>query len=90
MQYGNASQLEIISDLFSSYAYSQGVHSPKDFLQLFLNASLHLKVCNRTNVVYGLAKAVGTLRVYRWYRLTDARKKNANGFGGTSCQFLHC
>lgn len=62
MQYDDATQLDIISDMFSSYACSQGVHAPKDFLQLFLNASLHLKTNNRTNVVYGLAKAVGSLR----------------------------
>ena len=62
MQYSNATRLEIISDMFTSYASSQGVHAPKDFLQLFLRASLHLNDCNRTNVIYGLAKAVGSMR----------------------------
>lgn len=55
-------QLEVILDLFRSYALSQGVTVQRDFLKLFLDASLHLRKCNRTNVVYGMAKAVGTLR----------------------------
>ena len=61
-QQEGSKQLKIISNLFCSYALSQGVTVPSDFLKLFLDASLHLRRCNRINVVYGLAKAVGTLR----------------------------
>ena len=73
-QYSDATQLEIISDMLCSYAYSQGVIVPKDFLELFLHASLHLKACNRTNVVYGLAKAVGILREDGTDSLMPARR----------------
>ena len=61
-QQDGSKQLEIVSNLFCSYALSQDITVPSDFLKLFLDASLHMRRCNRTNVVYGLAKAVGTLR----------------------------
>ena len=35
---------------------------PSDFLQLCLHGMAHLKQCNRTNVIYLLAKALGTMR----------------------------
>ena len=35
---------------------------PSDFLQLCLHAMAHLKQCDRTNVIYLLAKALGTMR----------------------------
>lgn len=35
---------------------------PSDFLQLCLHGMAHLKQCDRTNVIYLLAKALGTMR----------------------------
>ena len=57
------SQLTLLSDLFSSYltnVYSLTV--PKDFLCNAANAMLRLSDGGRTNVLYHLAKGIGTLR----------------------------
>ena len=57
------SQLTLLSDLFSSYltnVYSLTV--PKDFLCNAANAMLRLSDGGRTNVLYNLAKSIGTLR----------------------------
>ena len=35
---------------------------PDDFLKLALLAMEHLKSCGRSNVIYNLAKALGTMR----------------------------
>ena len=61
-QHDEFTQLEIISEMFSTYAHSQGVSVSSNSLHLFLQVSCHLKNCNQTNVVYGLAKVIGTLR----------------------------
>lgn len=73
-QYDEFTQLEIISEMFSAYAHSQGVSVSNDFLRLFLQASNHLKNCNRINVVYGLAKVIGTLRLDKTDSLLPARR----------------
>ena len=56
-------QLTYISQLFKSYCslYS-GISLPDDFLQLSVSAMEHLKSCSRSNILYGLAKTVGTMR----------------------------
>ena len=57
------SQLPMISDLYKSYIISNSsVTFPNDFLELALSAMEHLKSCGRSNVLYNLAKALGTLR----------------------------
>ena len=73
-QYDQISQLEIISEMFCSYTRSQGVAVSSDFLSLFIRASHHLKSCNRINVVYGLAKVIGTLRPDRTDSLMPAKR----------------
>lgn len=42
---------------------SYGVHIHRNFIALSLRASKHLLECGRSNVLYGLAKALGRMRV---------------------------
>ena len=35
---------------------------PQDYFELSVQAMLHLKQCNRSNILYSLAKGLGTLR----------------------------
>ena len=56
-------QLTTISDLYKSYVTSNSsVTLPDDFLKLALSAMEHLESCGRSNVLYNLAKALGTTR----------------------------
>ena len=56
-------ELKIISDLYKSYVTSNSdVVIPDDFLVLAQSAMEHLKLCGRSNVLYNLAKALGTKR----------------------------
>ena len=55
--------MRVISSLFQQFALMQyDVHIPADFLQLSLIAVKHLNQCGRSNVVYGVAKAIGTMQ----------------------------
>lgn len=56
-------QLQILTSLFQRCA-SQAFHVtvPNNFLTLVLKASQHLSSCNRSNVLYGLAQALGRMR----------------------------
>ena len=73
-QLDESTRLEIISEMFSAYAHSQGISVSNDFLQLFLQATHHLKNCNRINVVYGLAKVIGTMRLDKTDSLMPAKR----------------
>lgn len=56
-------ELQIIADMFKTYAaIHYGLIVPVDFLQLYLNASVHLKKCQRSDVVYHLVKGVAQMR----------------------------
>lgn len=56
-------QLETISKLFSYFAEAKyDVRIATDFLELVIKASEHLSQCGRSNVVYGVAQAVGRMR----------------------------
>lgn len=56
-------QLRFVSDFLSKIAHTHyDIHIQSDFLQLSLNAIRHLKKCSRSNVVYGVAKAIGSMR----------------------------
>ncbi len=53
-------QLLVLTTLLQNHAY--GILVPSDFVKLSVEAMLHLKEANRTNVVYNLMNAVGTKR----------------------------
>ena len=57
-------QLEILSELFSLYLSenSRTRAVPHDFLELVVQGMRHLQEAGRSNVIYSLAKAVGTMR----------------------------
>ena len=56
-------QLKAISDVFCYFADVKcSVNIPSDFLQLVISASQHLLQNGRSNVVYGITKAIGTKR----------------------------
>ena len=56
-------RLKAISELFCYFAEVKcSVHIPSDFLRLTVGASEHFLMCGRSNVVNGLAKAIGTKR----------------------------
>ena len=52
----------ITYNLQSHLASNLSVNVPDDFLELAAAAMQHLKSCGRANVVYNLAKAIGTMR----------------------------
>ena len=58
------SKLEILSKLFTSYMLTNfGLLVPDDFLNCSAKAILKLKRSERTNVLYNLAKGIGTTKV---------------------------
>ena len=59
----NEDLLKMIASLFQDFALTNyGVQIPSDFLYLSVCAIQHLNQCGRSNVLYGLAKAIGTMR----------------------------
>ena len=56
-------QLQILSETFTTVCDAHsGLAVPKDFLLLAMSAMEHLESCGRSNVVYNLAKVLGTRR----------------------------
>ena len=56
-------QLTLISELFRLYCVEQSdISPPIDFLELSILVMKHLHSCGRSNVLYHLAKALGTVR----------------------------
>ena len=63
-KYPRSLQIQLITSLYQRYALKEyDITIPEDFLTLFLKASQHLKSCQRSNIVYGLAKAFGRMRI---------------------------
>ena len=55
--------LTIISSLFKEFANTKyGVQIPSDYLYLPICATMHLNLSGRSNLLYGLAKAMETMR----------------------------
>ena len=55
--------LSQLSQEFSEFvARPLGLSIPENFLVLSVNTMQHLKTCGRTNVLYALAKGIGTVR----------------------------
>lgn len=54
--------MEVLSNFFSKYCRATGVSVPDDFLSLSIKAMVQLKRSYRGNVVYNLAKGLGTPR----------------------------
>jgi len=56
-------QLAALSELFTSYMNQFSLAVPNDFLSNAANAMVRLTDAGRTNVLYNLAKGIGTLRL---------------------------
>lgn len=57
------SRLPVISEIFSTFVSNKFMLSvPKDFLCLATSAMVQLSKGGRTNVLYNLAKGIGTMR----------------------------
>lgn len=54
--------LVVIGELFSKVAEEQQVYVSTDFLPLSLSAMKQLSTCGRSNILYGLARGLGTIR----------------------------
>lgn len=54
--------LVVLGELFSKVAEQQQVYVSTDFLPLSLNAMKQLSTCGRSNILYGLARGLGTKR----------------------------
>lgn len=54
--------LGVLGELFCKIGEQQQVYVSTDFLPLSLNAMKQLSPCGRSNIVYGLAKGLGTKR----------------------------
>ena len=68
-------QLTLISELFKLYCIEQSdICPPDDFLELSVLAMKHLHSCGRSNVLYHLAKALGTMRNGENESLLPARR----------------
>ena len=56
-------QISQMSCQFSSILkHEYCLNVPQDYLELSVQAMLHLKQCDRSNILYSLAKGLGTLR----------------------------
>ena len=57
-------QCKVLSKLFGVFVtrYTDIGCLPSDFLELSVHAMIHLKHCHRSNVIYLMAKALGTMR----------------------------
>lgn len=66
MQLNSQEHLHVVSILYSEFADSQLEHPssvPSDFLELAFNAVCHLNACGRSNILYLMAKGLGTMRL---------------------------
>ena len=55
-------KLAVISRLFEAQAVHCGVKFPADYLSLSITSAINLKEAGRSNMLYSLAKAAGSLR----------------------------
>ena len=75
LQPGPGQQLQVLSDSFTTYCDTHSnVSVPEDFLMLAASAMEHLKSCGRSNVVYNLAKVLGTMSNDRSDSLLPAKR----------------
>lgn len=69
-------QLDVIGKVLQEIVCKQslGIKIPDDFISLSVIAIQHLKACERSNVVYGVAKGIGTMRQDNSDSLIPARR----------------
>lgn len=69
-------QCSVLSKLFSRFVKqnSPTQHLPNDFIELALKGMAHLTSCGRSNVIYLLVKALGTMRTDQSDSLLPAKR----------------
>lgn len=78
--------LQVLSNFFTKYTFAtSGVSVPDDFLTLSAKAMAHLKSNDRNNVLYNLAKGLGTPR----HDGSDSRFESCEGYANGSCRAYH-
>ena len=91
-------QLRVVSVLYSEFVNSQDHPAavPADFLQLAFSAACHLHDSGRSDVIYLIAKGLGTMRLDKSDSLFPARRMPtglieyaANFFSVNSIQQVH-
>ena len=55
-------QLRFVSEVFAAYCLRQNVTVPEDFLQVSVKGMTQLQIAKRSNILYALAKGLGTQR----------------------------
>ena len=91
-------QCAVLSALFGTVVMrnSDAGSVPSHFLQLCLHGMAHLKQCSRSNIIYLLAKAVGTMRQDQSDSLLPAKRMpmgliehSINFFTSSSARQVH-
>ena len=57
-----SNQLELLTDLLKRHVLNHNLHIPDDFLELTVKAMVNLEAKAKVNVIYELAKGLGTSR----------------------------
>jgi len=80
-------QFEALSKLYSSLLQKNNdCVVPEDFLQLASKGMIHLQQCNRSNVIYLLSKALGTMQADN----SDSSKRMPMGLTEYAVNFFYC
>ena len=91
--------VQALSELFSQYManHFQIRSVPSDFLELTVNGIKHLRECRRTNVIYALSKAIGSMRADETDSLLPVRRMPfgllecaVNFYTASSIQKVNC
>jgi len=83
-------QFKVLSKLFSSLLHGSSMcSSPDDFLELAANGMAHLHKCNRSNVIYLMCQALGTMRPDQSNTLLPA-KRMPMGLVEYMVNFFYC
>lgn len=69
-------QCTVLSNVFDLFLKESTflTHIPDDFIKLSINGMSHLRKCGRSNVIYSLAKSLGTMRPDQTDSLLPARR----------------
>ena len=78
-------QMRVLSNLFLAHMLNSfGINVPDDFLSYAANTMFQLRLGQRTNVLYNLAKGIGTLRADN----SDSRFPTKRMPMGIYCKFF--
>jgi len=82
-------QLRFVSEVFAAYCLRQNVSVPQDFLQVSVKGMTQLQITKRSNILYALAKGLGTQRLDGSDSLFSMQTSCSWSFGAL-CQLFYC